>query len=59
MNEDDTARRLKRIPYQELERFYFEQWNNMPMTDENRHALFESHGWTWDEFIAIWKWEYK
>jgi hypothetical protein len=45
---DDTFRILKRIPYHEMSALY--DLTFYSLEGEDTDALFEKHGWTFDEY---------
>lgn len=49
MNEDDTYRRLKRIPFSDLLTIY-RDWLLYETMSLSEHFDFEKHGWTRLEF---------
>lgn len=59
MTEDDTFRKLKRIPYHEMEYIYFKVWGQIYMTSKELQDRFKEHGWDSDDFITLWKTKYR
>lgn len=52
MTEDDTFRALSRPGLWEMKRLYREWMCNIPHgTNEDRRAMFNSHGWGVQEFV--------
>jgi hypothetical protein len=51
LNEDDTAKALRRIPYAELKNLITAGSHFDSMTTEEKAEYLELHGWTQDELI--------
>lgn len=50
MNEDDTFNALRRIPFSELEKLAkIKKYGS----EASWHEFFESHNWTWQEYLSI------
>ncbi len=47
---DRTFRRLKRISYDDMSDIY-NDWSHNSGGEIPKEDLFQSHGWTWAEFI--------
>jgi len=48
MTEEDTFRRLKRIPFVEMDKIWLESC--MKVSKQNVEQIFLNHGWTSDEY---------
>lgn len=60
MNEDDTFKKLKQIPFEQLQNLHVQnilnklraRVGNAPSDNE---LIYEQHGWTRQEFIDEWQ----
>lgn len=55
MNEDDTFRRLKRIPFSEMHKIRHEHRYGCVTCEYNSEINFEEYGWTEKEYFEVWR----